>query len=111
MAWYDEVHFYKLKLTSDRYEYWTTPLSFREAKEVIGKESFITVSHKYDIEGIETKPIELNTKVIETITDLTNRERKSLREEEESRKLRLSIIQEIRSIPLSKWNQWRFNDL
>lgn len=104
MAWYDEVNFYELRLINGNWETWMTTLSYQEAKEAIGNQSFITVTYRAE----KTPDKELNTKVIESIRDVTDMERKSYRETAENKEKRLQLVQKIRSIPLSRYYRWRF---
>lgn len=102
MEWYEKVHIFELQLLNGEWRKWTTKLTFEDAKMMIGSSSFIEVSYR------DEEVTHINTKVIKTISDVTEETRVRKLEQKRDIEERFAIVQEIRSISLSPFHQWRY---
>ena len=96
----ENIYLVRLINDSDCF-WWETSLTYDEVKQLIGNEPFVEITENHQTHTI-------NTKVIQSIKDVTLETQRQRKEIEESNERRLKIINEIRSIPLSKFTKFRY---
>lgn len=100
-GWYKEVYFYLIELKNGSSIYWESSLNEDVARSRIKNEPFINVFNLYDVSNLYS----LNTKEVESFTNVTAQGRATFEEIEISRARRYRIVQQIREMELSWF--WR----
>lgn len=99
MTWFENKFFYFLELTKGNVV-WVTDFPFETAKDVIRTESFILIEEFSRYLPDKMEAVEVNTKAIVTIKDITMEKRKEYALDEAEFQHKLLIINEIRKYKL-----------